>query len=130
MSYDWVTMLEREIPSNWQGKKMVISFWIKNFKRDLIPRTTLEVIQKNGEETTGYMVQTFDGRYVATRGEDALVEYQIDFDPTTTSIKFSLQNKLLKGVELEYSDLIIRPEGVDCLILQPKSRRYNNRIYQ
>jgi hypothetical protein len=130
MSYDWVTMIEREIPSNWQGKKMLISFWIKNFKRDLIPRTTLEVIQKNGEETTGYMVQTFDGRYVATRGEDALVEYQIDFDPTTMSIKFSLQNKLLKGVELEYSDLIIRPEGVDCLILQPKSRRYNNRIYQ
>lgn len=95
----------------------------------MIPRTTLEVIQKNGEETTDYFVQTFDGRYVATRGEDALVEYLIDFKPTTSNIKLSLQNKLLQRVELEYSDLMIRPEGVDCLVLTTSSKRFNNRIY-
>lgn len=32
MSYDWVTMMERAITPNWQGKRMVISFWVKKFQ--------------------------------------------------------------------------------------------------
>lgn len=129
LEYQWKRYVDLDVPTSWQGRKMLLSFWIKDFQQDLVPRTSLEVVQKNGDEVTGYLSQYMDGRYVGTRKGSALIEYHIDFDSSTTHLQMSFQNKLLQGHVLECSDLIIRPEGVDCLILRPDFRSYNNRIY-
>lgn len=127
--YDWKKFFDHDVPTNWQGRNMLISFWVKDFRRDLIPRTSLEIVQKNGDKVVNYHSSYLDGKFIGMRNGDALIEYHIDFDTSATHLLLSFQNKLLQGHRIECSDLIIRPEGVDCLILHPDFRRYNNRIY-
>ncbi len=129
LGFEWKTYFDGDVTEEWQGRKMVMSFWVKDFKQDLVPRTSLEIVQTCGKKINDYQMIGLDGVYVATLNGSALIEYKLEFDPTTTHLQLSFQNKLLQGHQLECSDLIIRPEGVDCLILRPDYRIYNNRIY-
>ncbi len=125
----WMRYAEHAIPDAWHGKSVVVSFWVKNFQRDLLPRTSLEVHQKNGEETTGYFVEYIGKRFVGMKNGDALIECVVPIDSRSTQLLISFENKLIQGQKIECSGLLIRPEGVDCLILRNDSRFLNNRNY-
>jgi hypothetical protein len=128
--FDWKRCKEEVIPASWKGKNVVVSFWVKNFKQDLLPRTSLEIIQKCGENNCGYFVEYIGKRFVAMQNGNALIECVIPVDPAAEKMLISFQNKLLIGYEMTCDQFMIRPESADCLILRNENQRWNNRIYQ
>lgn len=128
-NFSWMRWREIELDSTWRGRKLNISFYVEDFKRDLIPRTTLEIVQKNGDETTGYDTEFIGKRFVGPKGDSGLISYQIHVDSTSRKLILSFENKLITGEEFTCRDLVICPEGTDCLILRGEKRFLNNRNY-
>lgn len=126
----WHRYFECDIPDALRGKNVIVSFWVKNFQRDLLPRTSLEIHQKKDEETTGYFVEYIGKRFIGMKNGDALIECVIPVNSRSEKIIMSFENKLIQGQKMECEGLLIRPEGVDCLILRRDSRFLNNRNYQ
>lgn len=128
--FHWMRWKELDVKPTWRGRDVVISFYVENFRQDLLPRTVLEVVQKQGEKTTGYFTEFIGKRFVAMHGKDALIECTIPVDSTSEKLVLSFENKLITGQQIRCRDLQICPEGVDCLILRGEKRFLNNRNYQ
>ncbi|MBL0316150.1 MAG: hypothetical protein IPP69_10365 [Flavobacteriales bacterium] len=129
-NFNWIRWKELDIDSTWRGKKVKISFYVDQFAVDLLPRTVLEVVQKNGEKTTGYFTEFIGKRFVGMKDDSALIECEIPIDSTSQKLVLSFENKLITGKNIHCRDLQICPEGVDCLILRGEKRFLNNRNYQ
>lgn len=129
-NFNWVRWKELDIDSTWRGKNVKISFYVDQFAVDLLPRTVLEIVQKNGEKTTGYFTEFIGKRFVGMKGDSALIECEIPIDSTSQKLVLSFENKLITGKNIHCRDLQICPEGVDCLILRGEKQFLNNRNYQ
>jgi hypothetical protein len=125
----WQRLRELPVDSAWQGKEVAISFWVKDFTRDLLPRSVLEVAQFAGEKSVEYQIEFMGKRIIGMRDNDALLEYYTTIEPGATRITLALENKLIQGETIEINSMLVRPVGANCRILRHGKESLNNRIY-
>jgi len=119
---------EIQIPPSWRGDTIACSFWVKDFQRDLLPRTTLEIVQKNNETVTNYFVEYIGKRFIGLHGNDALIECLIPVEPGSGTLSISFENKLIQNEWITIESLLIRPKDSNFLILRNHRKSLNNRI--
>jgi hypothetical protein len=128
-THGWRRLLEVPIDERWKDREMVISFWVEDFRRDLIPRSVLEVIQFVGEKSVDYQTEFLGKRIVGMRKGSALVEYRLRVKPDADRLTLAIENKLIQGSTLEINSLLIQPIQSNCRILRHGKESLNNRIY-
>ena len=128
-THGWRRLLEVPIDELWKDREMVISFWVEDFRRDLIPRSVLEVIQFAGEKSVDYQTEFLGKRIVGMRKGSALVEYRMRVKPDADRLTLAIENKLIQGSTLEINSLLIQPIQSNCRILRHGKESLNNRIY-
>jgi hypothetical protein len=124
----WKRLAVSEIPAEWRGKTIKISFWIGDFVRDLIPRTTIEITQFRDKNVTGFDAEIPGKRIVGLYRGDALVEYSLEIDAETERIEILGRNKMLPGKKLRAFSFLMRPDNVNCTILRNGTESINNRL--
>ena len=128
-THGWRRLLELPIDERWKNREMVISFWVEDFRRDLISRSVLEVIQFAAEKSVDYQTEFLGKRIVGMRNGSALVEYRLRVKPDADRITLAIENKLIQGSVLEINSLLIQPIQSNCRILRHGKESLNNRIY-
>jgi hypothetical protein len=125
----WQQLQTIPVEASWEGKEMAISFWVKDFSRDLMPRSVLEVAQLAGEKSVDYQIEFLGKRIIGMRGNDALIEYYTTIQPGASRITLAFENKLIQGQSIEINSLLVRPVDANCRILRHGKESLNNRIY-
>ncbi len=125
----WIRIFEHDVPNEWQGKTLLVSFWVDNFSQDLIPRTYLELVQKKNDEITNYGFIGIGQGMVGMKDGKALLEFTVPVKHDSKFLQLSLENKLIQGKSLKIESIMIRPDNVDCMILHHQNRIINNRSF-
>lgn len=125
----WQQLCSIPVEASWEGKEMAVSFWVKDFSRDLIPRSVLEMAQFDGDKSVDYQIEFLGKRIIGMRGKDALIEYYTTIQPGANRITLALENKLIQGQSVEINSLLVRPVAANCRILRHGKESLNNRIY-
>jgi hypothetical protein len=129
-SRGWSKLFERSVMNEWKNDTIKISFWVTDFKRDLIPRTVVEYIQYDGQHSVvDYQTEFMGKRVVGVRGDDALVEYTLLIKPNAQTISMAIENKLIQGHSIQINSILIRPQRTNCRILRGENESLNNRNY-
>ncbi len=124
------TFFEDVIPYVIPGE-YVVSFWVGNFNKDLVPRTTYNItlydnigrIYENRETILGNEVKIIDKNW-------ALIESRIKINNADDKVKITVWNKELKKDSSIIDRLMIRPVGVNVYDYESDSvLMMNNRIY-
>ncbi len=105
----WNNIFERKLKGVKKGEKYLISFWVKEYKKDRLPRTTIELLQYDNEELKNSyrnqlqrLISRFDGDWMQ-------VEIPIEIKADNEWIKVSLRQRELKGQLVVVDNLMIRP---------------------
>ncbi len=127
---DWTQLVAEDIPDSFRGKKVLISFWVDDIVRDLIPRTSIEIIQYREKDVTGFDAGIPGKKIAGLLRGDALLEYEIEIDTESDRIEILARNKMLPGEKFRAFSFLIRPVGVNCTILRDGINSYNNRLFE
>ncbi len=125
----WLKQKQTPVSSAWLGDTVSISFWIKDFTRDLIPRTSVEILQKRDDEIVDYFNEYAAQNFVGLYENNALIEIEIPISNLTKDLLISFENKLLQGESFVVESMLIRPKHSNCMILHNGNKSINNRIY-
>ncbi|MFN5619761.1 MAG: hypothetical protein ACK478_00525 [Flavobacteriales bacterium] len=128
-SHGWKRLLELPVDAQLRDREVEISFWVENFRRDLIPRSVLEITQLAGEKSVDYQTEFLGKRLVGMRNGRALLAYRLRIKPDADVIRLAIENKLIQGTNLEINSILVRPEQANCRILHHGKESLNNRIY-
>jgi hypothetical protein len=126
---NWQSIGRTKIDLSWRGKTVLISFWIDDFARDLIPRANVEIVQKVEDRVVGFDSEIPGKRLIGIFQGDALVEYPVRIHEDAAEIEVLIRNQLAKNQQFRPFSILIRPEEVNCSILHNEIRYYNNRRY-
>jgi hypothetical protein len=129
-SRGWSKLFVQDCLPEWKGDTLLVSFWVSDFKRDLIPRTVVELIQYDAaQEVVDYQSEFMGKRVVGLRGKDALIEYSLNIHPDCDAISLAIENKLVQGSSVQINSFLMRPTSMNCRILRNDSESLNNRNY-
>ena len=114
------------------NEKYVFSFWMKDFQKDLYPRSTIEItfIDSAGQN---YRVNYSNPHKIFKRfqGDWTLLEKEIIFKNKNDKIKITIWNSdLAKKDTLTIDDFLIRPALTDLYEIGDKEINKNNRHFQ
>lgn len=129
-SRGWSKLFVQDCLPEWKGDTLLVSFWVSDFKRDLIPRTVVELIQYDAaQKVVDYQSEFMGKRVVGLRGKDALIEYSLNIHPDCDAISLAIENKLVQGSSVQINSFLMRPTSMNCRILRNDSESLNNRNY-
>ena len=129
-SRNYISLYDGKMPTT-GNSKWLYSFWMHDFKKDLYPRSTIEValcdasgkVYKTNYNSPHRLVKMFIGNW-------ALLEDTFALASVNDKIKITMWNdELGKGKKLLFDELLIRPSNVD---VYKKADQYifkNNRYY-
>jgi hypothetical protein len=126
----WSRLFQQGCLAEWKGDTLAVSFWVSDFKRDLVPRTVVEFIQYDAaQKVVDYHTEFMGRQVVGMRGSDALVEYILNVHPQCEAISMAIENKLIQGADLQINSFLMRPTSMNCRILRHENQSLNNRNY-
>lgn len=128
-SQHYLTFFEDTIPHAKPGN-YVISYWVGNFNRDLIPRGTLEVMlyDKYGRIYETYSTN-IGKQFVIIDNDWALIEKTITLNNASDKVKLTVWNTELKTDSNIIDRLLIRPENLNVYEIVNGDLLLNNRYY-
>ncbi|MFN8208318.1 MAG: hypothetical protein U0T82_13060 [Bacteroidales bacterium] len=106
------------------------SLWLGHFRTDLMPRSTLIMIQTDstGKELF-YDSWTVFRQLEAIDGDWARIEWKFKLRDPALRIKVFLNNDLIRHGEILVDELMIRPSDTDVYRLTDRGIMKNNRFY-
>lgn len=110
-----------------------LSFWVNNFTRDLIPRTTVEISYLDDKkELIRADYYQFKDRLKIIDGSTALIESEFTYPKNATSLKVTCWNDNFfnDSEQLEIDNLLIFPDSTIVFQEQHNLLFYNNRVYK
>jgi hypothetical protein len=129
-SRGWTRLFEKPLPVAWKSDTCKVSFWVKDFTRDVLPRTVLEIIQYDADHAVvDYQTEFMGKRIIGMRGGDALIEYTLSVKENAVAYSVAIENKLIQGQPIEINSMLVRPQWMNCRILRGGKEMLNNRIY-
>ena len=109
---------------------LLISFWMKDLNKDLIPRS---VIKLNVAGVDGELKQKFSGsifkevQYVNSQGW-GLVEFEYQPSEPREHLRIEIWNDLLSGGDFSFDDVLIRKKNTDIFFIGKDFVFKNNRF--
>jgi hypothetical protein len=128
--FDWNTLLEQKLLGTKKGETYLASFWLKDFRHDAYPRFNVEIAQsdKNGK-TLDYFYSDIH-RYIRAIDQNwALFEIPFTVQEDNVSLKFSIQNKVLRHADYVMDELLIRKSTCDLFQQEDGSLIRNTRKF-
>jgi hypothetical protein len=97
------------------GKKLMVSFWMYDYKKDGYLRMAIELTQRDSEtqKLTNYFFSDAHRHIKGFQGKWALIEFSVETKSEIEQISIALQNKILKDKIFVVDELLIREDGVD-----------------
>ncbi len=109
---DFNTIFNNILPDPDLDSMLVVSFWLGNARKDLMPRSTIEfdLLDQHGDRiSTEYW--NLGNLYTLLDGEWALLEHTIKLHGPGNNLKITIWNHNLKKEELIIDELLIYPES-------------------
>lgn len=109
----WETLCEDTLKGVPPGTRMILGFWIHQYRKDGYLRGNLELIQKkeSEEKPTGYFYSDFFRHLAAFQDDWALVEFGFETRSWDEIIKLSVRNDVLPDRNYTLDELMLRQEG-------------------
>jgi len=104
----WMRIVEKQVSGGTPGDTCEILFWVKGYETDLFARTNIEFIQKDGEQTTGYIYDQFQHFYCSLKNDWMRIKIPFVMKTGNDLVMVTVRNKDLKKFTLIVDDLIIR----------------------
>lgn len=127
---DYNTIFHGTLPFAGCDTLLVISFWLGDARKDLIPRSTIEFAWT---DSTGRFVhaeyRNLGNLYTALDGDWALLEYSIKTPDPGNKLKVTIWNPNLRKTNLNIDELLIRPSSLDVYRILEGGVSKNNRFY-
>ncbi len=125
-------LFEDSIPAAGDGQNYVLSFWVKDFNKDLLPRSTLEVTfidPVTGQSDGGFWTSLLPNLRTIDR-EWALIEKTITLPKGKDKVSVTVWNQnFIDSTKLVVDELWLRPEYTSLYKLFPGEIFKNNRYY-
>ncbi len=107
-----------------------VSFWFKDFNKDLYPRATIAVDASNNNELYNLHYCSLKDRFVQLDGSWALIECKFKLKSPTDRVKVVLwTQELLNGEKFEADDVLLKPEKTKVFKEFDHYYLINNYIY-
>lgn len=103
----WRKLFDGELKNVQAGQTCDITFWVKNYTRDLMGRTVFELTQKNGEQITNYQQDQFQHFFHSFRGEWMQIRIPIKVQSEKETLSISVRNTELKAFPLVIDELVV-----------------------
>lgn len=125
------TLYDGTIPNLKINQDYLCSFWMKDFNKDLYPRSSLEFSFSDVAGKTYQIIQpSLQAALKTTDGSWALIEQEFKLKNVSDKIKITLINmEIGEGKELIIDDLLIRPSTTNIYQKHNKFILVNNRYY-
>jgi len=104
----WTRIVEKQISGGTPGDTCEILFWVKGYETDLFARSIIEFIQKDGEQTTGYIYDQLQHFYCSLKNDWMRIKIPFVMKTGNDLVMVTVLNKDLKNFELLADDVIIR----------------------
>jgi hypothetical protein len=104
----WMRIAEKQITGGTPGDTCEILFWVKGYETDLFARTNIEFVQKDGEQTTGYIYDQFQHFYCSLKNDWMRIKIPFVMKTGNDFVMVTVRNKDLNKFTLIVDDLIIR----------------------
>ncbi len=125
----YLTFFNDTIPNATSGE-YIVSFWVGNFDRDLIPRSNIEIILMDKYGRPYDVLQTNIGKkFVIIDKNWALIESKIVLNNSTDKIKLTVWSDELKTDSNVIDRLLIRPINTNVYENSEGNIILNNRYY-
>ena len=114
------------------NEEVLISFWISNMDKDMIPRTDLKIRSQNKE---GVWINKYSSslnlltKYVSKNGW-GLVEFSYKPAIPNEETRIEIKNSLTTNQEVFVNNLLIRPKNQNVYYRTQNKLYKNNRIYK
>jgi hypothetical protein len=106
------------------------SVWIKNIRKDLVPRTQYQMVEYDeNDKIVDDRSDAIFRNVVSVDSSDALVEITFRMQHPDRRLEIRMINPELGKTYLEMDDLLIRPSGTDVFQLYTGGIKKNNRFY-
>lgn len=107
---NWNRIVEEKIRNGAPGQACELLFWVKGYETDLMARSIIEFVQKNGDETVDYKYDQFQHYYTSLK--DGWMRIRIPFVLKSENdlVMLTIRNENLKNFALFVDDVIIRKQ--------------------
>ena len=125
-------LLKCKIPNPIAGKEYKISFWMADFKKELYPRSIIELIQVDtaGKNVSGFWESPL-GAIKALDGDWALLEIPFTLINKKYELQVTMWNKeIYDDAPLVIDEILLRPADQDVFKVIPRALMKNNRLYR
>jgi len=127
---EYNTIYYGNLPSAMNDSLIVISFWLGDARKDLIPRSTIEFAMT---DSTGRFIhaeyRNLGNLYTALDEDWALLEYQMTKPDPDRKLKVTIWNQQLRKETLHIDELLIRPSSMDIYRVIEGGVSKNDRFY-
>jgi len=123
-------IIETKIPNSKPNTDYVISFWLGNFSKDLIPRSNVEIFLKDSiGNVYAYKNIIASDLIKIIDGDWALIEYKFKLKNPDDKLFITIWNRYIISGNLILDDLLIRPEKEDVYFVMPDKIAKNTRYF-
>jgi len=129
-SGDWRSFWQGTVHGSEENNQILVSFWVKDYRRDALMRTELGVSNGSQVEEHDNLVNRFDffSHIKAFKGNWALVEFQVPVSAGESLVHLVVRNRVLPKSQIVLDELMIRHEGQDLYRVSDDWLIYNNRV--
>ncbi len=107
---NWNHPLEEKIKNGLPGDTCELLFWVKGLEKDLMPRTTFEFVQKNGDQTVDYKYDQFQHFFCSLKDNWMRIRIQFVLQSENDLVMLAIRNRDLKNFQLVLDEIIIRKQ--------------------
>ena len=124
------TIFHGTLPGVGNDSLFIISFWLGDARKDLVPRSTIELALT---DSTGQLFhveyRNLGNLYTALDDDWALLEYSMTNTDPGNQLKVTIWNRHLKKTTLHIDELLIRSSSVDIYRIVERGVSRNNRFF-
>lgn len=107
---NWNRILEQNLKGGMPGDTCEITFWVKGYETDLLPRTVFEFVQKDDDNTVDYKYDQFQHFYCSFKGDWMRIRIPFVMKTGTDFVTVAIRNTDLKHFQLQVDDVLVRKQ--------------------
>lgn len=109
---NWNRIVDVELQKGLPGEQVELMFWVYGYETDLMARSIIEFVQKNGEETVDYKYTQFQHHYNSLHNGWMRIRIPFVLKSENDKVMVSVRNPDLKNFKLIIDDVIIRKQAL------------------
>lgn len=105
---NWSHPMEFQVKNGVPGDTCEVFFWVKDYETDLMARSVLEFVQKDGDKVTEYKYDSFQHYFYSFKDNWMRICIPFVLKSTQDHLYLAIRNEQMKNFQLVMDDLIIQ----------------------